>query len=684
MEASRPLHPFRRLAAAALALVPLSLLACSSRAQNAPTPVQPSDAAALEGGPAGDAAPGADASTVLSQSAISTVAGCGDEHEPTIAVAPNGHVAVSFDAYCSGRSQIITGYRLSTDFGATWGPATLFALPSGDNEEGNSSVAADSVGNVYIAWAVEEHTATGRTHVHVYAAKAGPTDVVFAAAVSVFDAPADGTFVDSPRIAVSASGMVNVTFAVFTGAGGLYLADATSTDMTHWALAPVVGASVTGGEGNFSHICQAPGQARLFLAYQSYDLATLSNGVAVALTWSDDDGKTWASPVEVSLPEEEYETMYFMDCATNGTDVWIFYTLSPAVNEATVSANSLDEEPPASRLRLAHSPDRGGTIDWRENVGDADELFLVPTFVGEGGEGASALDVAFVESSTVGGAAALRWSRATDGKSFAPSSVVTQGLTFTTNRIVPGWMGDYNGRAFLNGALYLVYADNSSGSSHVGFYRTPVSASDEAPSDAGVATSDSAVASFDAGFPSCMGTAPFTPTPWAPPSPFGQGVCSTAQIAAYNTCSTSASGDCSAFRAASANGGCLACIETNVGAAQYGPIVTETVDGGTAVVETNSGGCQAHFDGQTGAMSCGAMVNASNACFAAECSSCSDFASPTQGGPSEGCYYGTVLPGEPCGAFLVTTACANEPLQGGVAAQCGTTLLELLTGWCGP
>jgi hypothetical protein len=668
----RTLRLVPRLACAATGVLAVSALACSASTRATPTHE--------DGGPTADSAADANANTssILSESAISTVSGCSDEHEPTIAVAPNGHVAVSFDAYCApNRSQIITGYRISTDFGVSWGPATLFPLPAGENEEGNSSVAADSQGNLYIAWAVEDHTLSGRSNVHVYAAKAGPTDVQFGAPVDIFDAPAGGS-VDSPRIAVTASGTINVTFAYFTSDGGLYLADATSTDMTTWAVAPVVPQGTLGGVGNFSHICQSATSSRIFLAYQSYDLATLVSGVAVVLTSSDDDGKTWAPPVEVSLPDEEYEMMYFMDCATNGTEVWVLYSLSPAANEDDNSIE-LDVEPPASRLRLAHSPDGSGTIDWRENVGDADSLFLVPTLVGEGSD---ALDLSFVDGLTLGGPAAVRWSRATDGKTFSPSTLVSQGLTLATDREAPSWMGDYNGRAFAQGDLYLVYADNSSGSSHVGFYRAPVSA--QVASDAGESTNDSAVPLFDAGFPSCLGTDPFTPIPWAPPSPFGENVCSSAQIAAYNTCATSATGDCSAFRASSENAGCLACIETGVGATQHGPVVTETVDGGIVPVETNVGGCLAHFDGQTGPMSCGALTNASTDCIDAECSTCSDFTNPAQGGPTEGCYYGEVLPGEPCGGFLVTTACANEPVEGGVAPLCGSSLSDLLTSWCGP
>jgi hypothetical protein len=648
-------------------------LGCSTSSR---TEEQPAGDAGTADAPPGAGDAGADAAGVLSETEISTVAGCTDEHEPTIAVAPDGHVALSFDAYCQNRAQIISGYRISNDFGATWGPATLMPLPAGDNEEGNSTVAADAQGNLYMAWAAESHTAT-RTDVHVFAAKAGPGATQFEAPVTVFDPPT-GSAVDSPRIVVTSAGLVHVLFAVFSEeTEAQYLAAAVSTDMTTWSVGPAV--SGAAGDGNFARVCQAAGSPRIYLVFQSYGLdATPVDGTAVALSYSD-DGKTWSQPLEVTLPDEEYETMYFLDCATDGTSVWVFYSLSPAANEAEVSSDTLLSEPPANRLRLAHSPDRGASIDWREDVGDPDALFLVPTFVGEG---TSAVDLSFVTGSALEGPATVRWSRAADGKTFAPSDLVGSGLTLSTDRTKASWMGDYNGRAFSQGSLYLVYADNSSGSSHVDFYRTPVS--EAAPSDAGVATDGSAVESFDAGFPSCLATQPFTPTPWAPPTPFGQGACSATQITSYVTCATSAGGNCSAFRAVTANAGCLACLETPASASQHGPMVMGGDDGGVAYVEMNTGGCVAHYDGDAGSSACGALTNASNDCFAAACGSCSDFANPSDDGPTYACYFASVLPGEACGDFLVSNACGNETLEGGTASACGGTLGTILTAWCGP
>jgi hypothetical protein len=187
---------------------------------------------------------------------------------------------------------------------------------------------------------------------------------------------------------------------------------------------------------------------------------------------------------------------------------------------------------------------------------------------------------------------------------------------------------------------------------------------------------DSAMPPSDAGDSGlgCYANAPFTPVPWSPPSTFPDPVCNSAQIAAYLACFP----NCATFRADANNASCLACIETDVGAAAHGPIITN----GGQPIEVNFGGCVAHYDGHTTAGSCGYLENNANDCDRAECATCSDFANPQAGGATDQCVAAAFGVGGRCSADQVTQMCTNELADGGVAAPCGD-LNTFLGAWCG-
>jgi hypothetical protein len=202
------------------------------------------------------------------------------------------------------------------------------------------------------------------------------------------------------------------------------------------------------------------------------------------------------------------------------------------------------------------------------------------------------------------------------------------------------------------------------------------------PADDADAKASTTVA--DAGIPDaeigCYARKPFTPWTWAPPTPFGQGACSATQIAAYLACTASATGDCSAFRTAD-NASCVACLETEMGAAAHGPFVTRSVNGVVQSIEENTGGCQAHYDGDNAPGGCGNQANDINDCFNAECASCADFANPSPTGPTASCQEVAYYLGA-CNQNRQTTRCVDETLEGG-ASTCGD-LSIFVTAWCGP
>jgi hypothetical protein len=279
----------------------------------------------------------------------------------------------------------------------------------------------------------------------------------------------------------------------------------------------------------------------------------------------------------------------------------------------------------------------------------------------------------FAGSSNEDPAAQVRRSRSTDGVTFAPTRYVYSPVKLETSRSVVTWDGDYMGAGASAGNVFIAFADNGAGAPHVTFYRSP--------SQLAADPMEPALNIPDAGQPDlgCYSGAPFTPLGWAPPTPFGQGACSAAQLSAYVACANG--GDCSAFRADATNAACLACIETDVGAAQHGPMLTRAMpDGGREIVEPNSGGCQAHYDGMTDAGSCGNQEADFNDCVYFECGSCSDIGNPADNGPTYYCYFRAISVGV-CSQHRETSACYNETLDGG-SASCSdfATFLPL---WCG-
>ncbi len=189
---------------------------------------------------------------------------------------------------------------------------------------------------------------------------------------------------------------------------------------------------------------------------------------------------------------------------------------------------------------------------------------------------------------------------------------------------------------------------------------------DASPPDAGVG-------------PNCNPNKPFTPVPWAPPTPFTKS-CTAQQISDYGTCLTS--GDCSAFRATAANASCVSCLETDIGSAAHGPVVTVIYMGAVTPYEGNFGGCIANLDGNTSKFGCGASFNTYDDCYNSDCGGCADAKNPTPSGPTAMCQKAAFSSGT-CNSFAITGACSQEVTpDAGVASRCDS-VQGLLGTWCG-
>jgi hypothetical protein len=618
---------------------------------------------------------------VLSIDPFTSVTASAQEHEPFIAVSPGGRVGVSFASFLSSGTGITVGYRVSNDRGVNWGPTTLFPLPSGTNTQANASIAAGDDGSLYMSWGAEEHTESGRSQQGVYVAVSRPGTTTFETPVLVTNPSVPVAVYDQPRVTVTHSGVVLVTYDE-TSADGItsWLQQARSVDGKSWSLSYAVGAGSYGSFRNFARFCRPAGEGRIYLLYLDTDVAIYSGDVALALRYSDDDGMTWSSPLEVTNEADELilDPTAAIGCVTQGSDVWVVYGLTPIGELGGTTgggpAPSASIEHTMTEVRVAHSGDSGKTIDSRSSVLDTSVSHaMYPVLVGEGD---GTLDLSYYAGNYDNDPNAFfARTRSTDGTSFSPLSPIHSKLTLETNRAVSAWIGDYVGGAYQGGDVFLVYTDNGSPTPHIAFLRTPAALSPAAPEpDAGVGPSDGGNPGI------CYTNTSFTPVTWAPPTAFGQGACTADQMSAYVACTTS--GDCSSFRSDSSNASCLACLETPESATAHGPFVTADVDGGVSVVDINFGGCQAHYDGETGTGSCGQQADDFSDCWNAECETCSDYANPVEYGATFDCYYWASDVGV-CSHYRETTSCADETNDGGIAAICGD-LATFVGAWCGP
>jgi hypothetical protein len=361
---------------------------------------------------------------------------------------------------------ITVGYRISNDFGATWGPATLVALPPDDNVQANATVAADEQGNLYLAWAAELVSAGARSNQHVFLATAGQDSLQFGAPTEVTDPAAAVGAYDRPHVAVTSKGTLNVSYTqISSDLKSFLVINASSTDSgKSWVRTTLAGPGSSGSYRNQARVCHAKGGGRIFLSWVDQDVG------GIALIHSDDEGATWssASPLLVSLRSELSKLAYApTDCVTDGHSAWALYALSDVAPTSAVT-------PVFTHLRLAHSGD-GVTVDSPVDVADtnAAPVTMNPAIVAEDD---GSLDLAYYAGQAANDAtAAFRRSRSTDaGQTFTPSVDIHDPLTLETSRAAPQWIGDYVNSAYASGQLYLVYTDNASSTPHISFYRSNV------------------------------------------------------------------------------------------------------------------------------------------------------------------------------------------------------------------
>jgi hypothetical protein len=471
--------PFSPVLVTCLAL-PCFAIACSGGASTAAAPDAgaddaPATDAAIEAGPDGSADSGDAGVPGTTVDPLSSVAGSAGEHEPFVAVTPQGRVGVSFLSVLSTGIGYSVGYRISNDHGITWGAAALFPLPAGDNVQANASVAAGDDENLYMAWAAEERTQTGRANEHVFVAVSPPGSTTFGAPVEVTDPSVAVGVYDQPRVMVTHAGVVNVGFLQASpDLTTFLLQNARSADGKTWTRNAIAGPGATNSFRNEARFCRLQGAGRTYVVYDETDVAMINGDIAVAVRSSDDDGMTWSAPIAATDADEQYlDATANLGCVTAGDEVWIYYGLTTE-NLGGSQQGSPTLQPALTRIRVAHSSDRGATIDRRADVMDtaAAPRGMYPVLAVDD---TGALDLSYYTGKADNDPKAeLRRTRSTDGSTFAPTVPVFGPLTLETSRSSPAWIGDYVGGTVRDGEVYLVFTDNSGPKTHVALYTAPV------------------------------------------------------------------------------------------------------------------------------------------------------------------------------------------------------------------
>lgn len=363
------------------------------------------------------------------------------ESQTTLAATPQGDVVAAWIAFfADGTSSI--GYAISRGAGQLWSAPQYVKAPDG-RLASNPVLAVDSKGSFALAFL--GFTASGPTDEHIYVSRLPKGDSAFGPLVTAdLQTQRD---LDKPSIAFDANDRLMLTWADFTGAPTLGFSS--STDGTTFEVSTIANDATF---GNLAYLCVDRGAGPNAPIY----LVHLRQGATLALRKSTDHGVTWPLLASVSPPN-----VVFQDptCAVHGDDVVVAY----ASGMSGVSANM---NSPGEAVEVIHSTNGGASFGAPTAVGKlapADQVLFPRVSRDANGR----LEVVFYEGVVDQPAKLVRASSA-DGAAWALSEVKTAG-TFTLDRTIASWLGDYIGLASPTTGMMSSYADNSEGKAHVQF-----------------------------------------------------------------------------------------------------------------------------------------------------------------------------------------------------------------------
>ena len=369
------------------------------------------------------------------------------EAQTSLAASSKGAVVAAWIGFFADNTSSI-GYAISRDAGATWGAAKYLSSPGG-RLASNPVVAADGQGRFYLTW-LGFRVDNGPDE-HVYLSKLDVTADTFADPVIASD---DGTSTtrdfDKPSLAVDANDNVLVTWADFTNPAAAALTFARSTDGATFTRSTIASGA---GFGNLAYVCvdaSAGPTAPLYVVH-------LAIGATITLEKSTDQGQTWTPSLVPAV------NVVFQDptCVARGNDLWVGYA-------SGMSAPSPSTNAPGDAVFVARSTNGGGTFGAPVSVTGApgSQLYLFPHLTGTPG---GKLEIAYYEG-TDGQPAALTKGTSADGAAWTTAKIADPG-TFTLDRTLASWLGDYLGIGSAGGSTFVAFTENTQNKAHIGFVK---------------------------------------------------------------------------------------------------------------------------------------------------------------------------------------------------------------------
>jgi hypothetical protein len=368
------------------------------------------------------------------------------EAQTSVAANDQGAVVAAWIGFFADNTSAI-GYAVSRDAGATW-TAPAYAHSPGGRLASNPVVAIDGQGRASLAWLGFKPDFNAPDE-HVYLARLDDKTETFGAPALASD---DGTSTtrdfDKPSIAVDANDDVLLTWADFTGANPL-LTFARTSDGASFTRSTVVSDTSFGNLASLCFDASAGPSAKLFLVH-------LGAGGTITLRTSVDQGKTWQLGPVVSATQVVFQDV---GCVAHGSDLWISYASGSAMFNSGMDS-------PGDAVSVVHSANGGAQFSAPVTVssGPSGQQYLFPSFARAP---SGKLEIAYYQGG-VGQGAGFILATSSDGATWTTSPIGPAG-TFTVDRTLASWLGEYTGLAVTATSTFVTFTENSAGKDHVSF-----------------------------------------------------------------------------------------------------------------------------------------------------------------------------------------------------------------------
>lgn len=371
------------------------------------------------------------------------------EAQTSLAADAKGGVVAAWIGFFADNTSAI-GYAISRDAGATFTPPAYVKSPGG-RFAGSPVVAVDGQGRFSLAWLGFRYDSANPDE-HIYLSRLDPTTETFGQpAVASDDGTSTTRDFDKPSLTVDGKEDLLVTWADFTGSSAgapASLALARSTDGATFARSTI---TADASFGNLAYLCvdtTGGAAAPLYLVH-------LGASGTVTLRHSTDQGATWKTlPVPAT-------NVVFQDitCAVHGSELWITYASGTAPFVP-------GQNTPGDTVSVLHSANGGTSFDAVVAASDGapGTQYLFPRLARSP---AGALEIVYYEG-TAGNPAALMRATSPSGAVWTRSKIADAG-TFTLDRGLASWLGDYLGVAATGQALFTSYTENTQNKAHIGF-----------------------------------------------------------------------------------------------------------------------------------------------------------------------------------------------------------------------